>query len=121
MERFTVQGKEYKLSIDFDSVEYLNSLYDGGAMQLIAKVMTGDVSTFVHVIHAALFHTGQNFALETIRSEVKKLFTEGKLDLNSMMKTGYNMIADSFFYKPTVEKMMSRDPRMKTELEMLLK
>ncbi|PEY32717.1 hypothetical protein CN354_20795 [Bacillus cereus] len=119
--RFTVQGKEYALKINFDSVEYLNGLHSGGAMQLIGKVMSGDLKTFIHIVHAALFHTEKNFAFDTVRGEIEMLVRNEKLDLDDVLKTGYNLVANSFFYKKTVTKMMEKDPKAKEEFEALLK
>ncbi|PEK78341.1 hypothetical protein COI63_25385 [Bacillus toyonensis] len=121
MPMFEVQGNEYELQINFKSVKYLNSLYDGGALQLLGKVITGDLDTFVHIAHAALFHTEKNFALKTIESEIEKQFMEGKLDLNFVMNTANDIISNSFFYKQTMEKMLSTDPRLKAQLDLLLK
>lgn len=121
MPMFEVQGKEYELQINFKSVKYLNSLYEGGALQLLSKVITGDVETCVHIVYAALFHTEKNFALKTIEAEMEKQFLEGKLDLKFVMNTANDVISNSFFYKQTMENLLETDPRLKTQLAQLLK
>ncbi len=119
MKRFTVQGNEYDLKLTFASTKYLNSLHDGGALQLVAKVMTGDVVTFANVIHAALFHAGKNFALKTIEKEIEMLIDGEELELTEIIKTGKELLEESFFYKKAVNNMM-KDEKTRAQLEMLL-
>lgn len=119
MENFTVQGKDYELKLTFASTKHLNKLHDGGALQLVAKVMMGDVETFVNVIYAALFHTGENFPLKTIDKEIETLFEKEQLDLSAIIKTGKALLEESFFYKKTVANLL-KDEKTKKQFEMLL-
>lgn len=120
MARFEVQGKEYELKITFDSIKHLNGLHQGGAMELIGKVFTGDLDTFVNIVYASLFHTEKNFTLKTIEKEVETLFIKGTLDLDFIVKTGNELISNSFFYKKMVEKMLAQDPRAAKQMKQIL-
>ncbi|WP_332606872.1 tail assembly chaperone [Bacillus spizizenii] len=120
MATFKLGGKEYELKLTYESVKYLNKQCQNGALELVGKALAGDFEIFPHVIHAGLFHAGKNFALETVENEIEKLFEEEKIDMEYVMKTGKEVVADSFFYKSLLKKMMKDDPKAMEALEELL-
>src|SRR5690625_527 len=121
MERFEINGKEHELKITLNSVKYLNNLYEGGAFMLIQKAISGDIDTFISIIYAGLFHTEKGYK----RSDVEKAVEEGimneKIDLDFINRTSYGVVAESFFYKKTVDKLFKSDPEAKKQIEQLMK
>jgi hypothetical protein len=121
MARFEMKGKEYELKLTFESVKYLNSIYEGGSLGLIGHALSGDLDTFVHVIHAGLFHAGEHFALKDVEKEIEALFAEEKFDLDYALKLINEVVAESFFYKKTVAKLLAKSPQAKATMDEILK
>lgn len=121
MERFEIKGKEYELKLNLNSVKYLNGLHDGGGFMLVQKAFTGDIDTFVAIVHAGLFHTEEGFTKEEIEKEIDEKISNEKLDLDEINRISYSTVAESFFYKKTVDKVFASDPRAKKQLESLMK
>lgn len=121
MARFEVAGKEYDLKLTFASVKHLNGLLQGGSLELIGRAMTGDLDTFVNIVHAGLFHTGENFSLKAIEKAVEEAFEAEKIDMDYVLKVSNEVVTDSFFYKKTVEKLLKNDPKAAKELANLRK
>ncbi len=121
MARFEIEGKEYELKLNFASVKYLDSLYEGGSLGLIGRALSGDLDTFTHVVHAGLFHTDKNFSLKSVEQAIEDAFENEKLDLDYALKIVNEVVTDSFFYKKVVAKLLAKSPEAKAELDELLK
>lgn len=121
MQTFEINGNEHELKLTLNSVKYLNGLEDGGAFSLIQKVMTGDIDVYIDVVFAGLFHTEKGYKKKDIEAAVEEAIAEEKLDLDEINRTSYGVVADSFFYKKTMEKMFKNDPEAKKQIEQLMK
>lgn len=120
MATFEIGGKEYDLKLNYAAVKRLNNLYEGGSFELIGKAMQGDFDTFPHIVHAALLHTGENFTLQTVEDAIGELIEAEKLSFDDVLRISNEVVTQSFFYKPTVDKMTKKNPEMKQALEQLL-
>lgn len=121
MERFEIKDEEHELKITLESVKYLNSLYDGGAFMLIQKAISGDIDTFMAIVYAGLFHTGKGFKKKDVEKAIEDGIANEKIDLDFINRTSYGVVAESFFYKKTVEKIFKNDPDAKKQIEELMK
>lgn len=121
MERFEINGEEHELKITLDSVKYLNGLYDGGAFMLIQKAISGDIDTFMAIVYAGLFHTEKGFKKKDVEKAVEDGIANEKIDLDYINRVSYGVVADSFFYKKTVDKIFANDPEAKKQIEALMK
>lgn len=121
MELFEINGKEYELKLTLNSVKYLNKLHDGGAYVLIQQALTGDIDTFISIVHAGLFHTEQGFKLADIEKSIDEGIENEKIDLAYINKISYGVVAESFFYKKTLDKMFANDPEAREQIEALMK
>lgn len=119
--RFEINGEEHELKITFDSVKHLNNLHEGGAFSLIQKAIQGDIDTFVDVVYAGLFHTGKGFKRKDVKKTIEDGIMNEDIDLDFINTTSYGVVADSFFYKKTVDKMFEGDPEAKKQIEQLMK
>lgn len=119
MVTFEIDGKQYELKLNFKAVKYLNGLHQGGAYELIAKAIMGDLDTFVHIVYAGLLHTEKNFRLKDVENAIEELFEEQKLDQDAVTKICNAVVTDSFFYKPTLDKLLKDNPEAKKALEQL--
>jgi Phage tail assembly chaperone protein, TAC len=120
MATFEINGKEHELKLTFKAVRYLNSLYDGGAYALIGKAIMGDLDTFVHIVHAGLMHTGENFKLKDVEKAIEDLFEAEKLDQDEVTRISNEVVTGSFFYKKTVDKLLKDNPQAKKAIETLM-
>lgn len=118
---FEMKDAEYELKVTLNSVKYLNGLYDGGAFAMIQKAITGDIDTFVSIVHAGLFHTEKGFKLKDVEKEIDKAIEEERLDMDSINKISYGVVADSFFYKKTIDKMFQDDKAAKKEIDKMMR
>lgn len=121
METFEINGKEHELKLNLNSVKYLNGLYDGGAFMLIQKAMSGDIDTFIDIVFAGLFHTEGGYKKEDVEQSVEDGILDEELDLDTINRTSYGVVAESFFYKATINKMFKSDPDAKKQIEALMK
>jgi len=121
LERFEINGEEFELKLTLNSVKYLNELYEGGAFTLIQKAISGDIDTFISIIHAGLFHTEKGFRRSDIEKAVEDGISDEKIDLDFINRTSYGVVAESFFYKKTVDKLFKSDPEAKKQIEQLMK
>jgi len=121
MQMFEIDGKEYELKLTLASVKYLNSLYEGGGFALIQKAISGDIDTFISVVYAGLFHTKKGFKRSDIEKAIDKGIAEEKIDFEYINRVTYGVVADSFFYKKTVDKIFASDPKAKKEIEKMMK
>lgn len=121
MEMFEINDKEYELKLTLHSVKYLNKLYDGGAYALIQHALTGDIDTFIAIVHAGLFHTEEGFKLADIEKAIDEGIENEVIDLDLINRTSYGVVAESFFYKKTLDKMFKHDPEAREQIEALMK
>jgi|SRR5690625_127839 len=120
METFVINDQEHELKLTLKSVKYLNGLHDGGAFILLQRVITGDIDTYVDVVFAGLMHTGKGFSRKTIEKAIDKAIENEELDLDGINKTMYHVVADSFFYRGTIEKMFEGDEQAREDLKTLM-
>jgi hypothetical protein len=121
MQTFVIKGEEHELKLTLKAVQHLNGLYEGNAFGLIQRALTGDIDTYVEVVFAGLFHTEKGFKKADVTNEIEQSIEAEKLDLDQVNRTCYAVVADSFFYKKTVEKMLSKDPKARKQIEELMK
>lgn len=119
MATFTVNEKEYELKLTYKAIKRLNNAYEGGSYELIGKAIQGDFDSFPTIVHAALLHTGENFSLKTIESEIEKLVDNEQIAMEDVAKISDAVVTQSFFYKTTVDKLMAANPEMKKALDQL--
>src|SRR6185312_173138 len=120
MATFEINGKEYELKLNHAAVKRLTGVHEGGSFELIGRAMQGDFDTFPHILHAGLLHTGENFALQTVEDAIGELIENEKLSFDDIMRLSNEVVTQSFFYKPTVDKLTKKNPEMKKALEELL-
>ena len=121
MATFEIDGKEYELKITFESVKRLNKAFDGGSYELIGKAIAGDLDAFPLVIHAALIHTNEKFTIKKVEQAIEGLFEKEALSFEDIQKILIEVVTESFFYKPTVAKLMNQSPEMKVAYEQVIK
>lgn|SRR5699024_678253 len=121
MKFFEIKDEEHELKIDLESVKYLNGLYEGGAFTLIQKAIQGDIDTFIEIVYAGLFHTKKGFKKKDIVKAVEDGIANEQIDLDFINSTSYGVVADSFFYKKTVDKMFKNEPEAKKQIEEMMK
>lgn len=120
-QRFEIKGEEYELKITLDSVKYLNNLHEGGAFTLIQKAMSGDIETFMAIVYAGLFHVGKGFTKKDVEDTVEEGIASEEIDLDFINRTAYSVVAESFFYKKTVEKLFKDEPEAMAQIQALMK
>src|SRR5690625_7557201 len=113
MVTFEIDGKEYELKLTYKSIKYLNGLFEGGSYELIGKAIQGDLESFPKIVHAARFHTDENFALSTVEKQVEELVDSGKLSLDQIARICDEEVAQSLFYQAQVEKRRTSSPAMR--------
>ncbi|MGE6487763.1 tail assembly chaperone [Paenisporosarcina sp. NPDC076898] len=121
MATFKINGKEHDLKLTYAAVQYLNKLEEGGSMTIVGKAMQGDSDLFPHILLAGLKHTGLDHSLEDVQQALEIAFEEQRLDFLSIMRISNEVISESFFYKPLIDKMMADNKEAKTALASLLK
>lgn len=117
---FEVDGKEYELKMNFKAIKHLNSLYSGGAMDVIGKAFLQDLELFTRVIHAALLHTKENFSYKKIEEEIEAKFDEEKLSTDYITEVLNAMVVEHFFYRQMVNKIKKADKKMAESLDILM-
>lgn len=120
MATFTINEKEYELKLTFESVKRLNNSFEGGNIEVIGLALAGDFDAFPKIVHAALIHTGNNFTQKAVNGAIEEAFEREELTLESIQRITNEVVTDSFFYRPTVEKMFEGNPALKKELEQIL-
>ncbi|EUJ23260.1 hypothetical protein MFLO_16110 [Listeria floridensis FSL S10-1187] len=106
---FALNEKEYELKLTFDAINYMNSIEDGGALALIGKVMMGDLGVYTHIVYAGLLHTGEGISYNTVKAEINNKIEAGEIDLDKILHDGNALVANSFFFKKTVDKLMKNE------------
>lgn len=120
MAKYELNGTEFDLKLDFQAVSEINKKYDS-ALAFVGDVMQGDFDAFIDVIYYGLFSTGKGFSYKQVKKDVQEKFEAEQLDLDYILKTGNEVVADNFFFRKTVNKMMNQDPEMKKQYEALMK
>ena len=120
MATFTIDEKEYELKITYEAVKRLNKAFEGGSYELIGKAMAGDLESFPVIVHAALIHTGEKIAQKQVDKEIELLFENEQLSLEDVQKLTNEVVTESFFYKPTVAKLLKQNPEMKRVYDQLM-
>lgn len=121
MKTFEINNEEHELKLDLKSVQYLNGLHEGGAFVLIQKAIQGDIDTFIEIVYAGLFHVNGGIKKKDILKAVEEGIANEKTDLDYINSTSYGVVAESFFYKRTVDKMFKNDPDAKKQIEEMMK
>lgn len=119
MVTFEIDGKEYELKLTYKSIKYLNSKFEGGSYELIGRAIQGDIDSFPLIVHAALFHTGENISYKKVEEAIENLIDNEKLSLEDITKICDEIVTQSFFYKKTVDKLLKQNPEMKAAIEQL--
>src|SRR5690625_7318048 len=120
MATFTINGKEYELKITYEAVNRLNQAVDGGSYELIDKAIAGDFEAFPIIVHAALLHTRENFSLKDVKDAIEVMYSNEAITFDDTQRIANEVVPESFFYKPTVTKMMNQNPEMKKAYEQLM-
>lgn len=118
---FEINDREYEVKLTLQSIKYLNGLSNGGAYELVGKVLAGDINTFENIIYAGLFHTGENIKKKDVQNAIEEKIENQEINLKYMHKTGHHLVAEHFFFEETVSDMMKQNPEVKKQLEGLLK
>lgn len=121
MAHFELNGKEYDLKLTYKAMIHLNKTVDGGALGLVGKAMAGDLEVFAHIVHAGLFHHGQNFSFAEVESAIEEAIEKEKLDLEEIYDLSNSVVTDSFFYKAQVKKLLADNPEALKQIEKLRK
>lgn len=119
--RFEIKGEEHELKITLESVKYLNKLHDGGAFALIQHAISGDIDTFMAIVYSGLFHTGKGFTKKDVEKSIEQGIADEEIDLDYINRTSYGVVAESFFFKKTVDKLFASDPEAKKQIDTLMK
>ena len=120
MATFNIGGKDYELKITYEAVNRLNKAFEGGSYELIGKAIAGDFEAFPIIVHAALLHTGENFSQADVTRAIEDLFAQEAITFDEFQRISNEVVTESFFYKPTVQKMMNQNPEMKKAYEQLM-
>jgi len=120
MNTFEINGKEYELKLTFESVNRLNNNFKGGTYELVGKALAGDIEAFPTVVHAALIHTGEGFTKKDVNKEIERMFENQEITFDDIQRIMNKVVTESFFYKPTVQKLMNQNPEMKKAYEELM-
>jgi len=120
MATFEIGGKEYELKLTFESVKRLNKAFDGGSLEVIGLALAGDFDAFPTIVHAALLHTGENFTKKDVNNAIEDAFNNEAITLDDIQKITNEVITESFFYKPTVQKLVKKNPEIQSALDQLL-
>ena len=119
MATFEIEGKEYELKLDYSAVLRLSNLYEGGAYELIGKAISGNLELFPTVVHAALFHTGENLALTTVEQAIEQAIENESLAFDDITTLLDKVVTQSFFFEATVKKMITKNPELAQALEQI--
>lgn len=120
MATFIIDEKEYELKLTFESVKRLNKAFDGGSLEIIGLAMAGDLDAFPTVLHAGLLHTGEKFTQKKINESIEQAFENETLTFDDIQKIMNEVVTDSFFYRPTVQKLIKKNPEIQAALDSLL-
>ena len=120
MATFEVNGKEHELKITYEAVKRLNKAFEGGTFEVIGKALSGDFEAFPIIVHAALLHTGENISLKDVETAIEQAIENESISQEDILRISNEVATESFFFKPTVEKMMKQNPEMRKAYEQVL-
>lgn len=120
MATFIIDEKEYELKLTFESVKRLDKAFDGGSLEIIGLAMAGDLDAFPIVLHAGLLHTGEKFTQKKINEAIEQAFEKEEISFDDIQKMMNEVVTDSFFYRPTVSKLVKQNPEIQKALDSLL-
>src|SRR5690625_2091269 len=120
MTSFNINGKEYGLRVTFGAVKRLDRAFEGGSYELIGKAIAGDFEAFPIIVHAALLHTGENLSQADVTQAIEDLFAQEAITFDDIQRIANEVVTESFFYKPTVTKLLNQNPEMKKAYEQLM-
>lgn len=121
MAHFELNGKEYDLKLTYESVKHLNKTVEGGSLGLVGKAMMGDIDVFANIVHAGLFHHGQNFSFKEVEAAIEESILNEKLDSHDVFTLSNEVVTDSFFYRNQAKKLLADNPQAVEALEKLKK
>lgn len=113
MATFIIDDKEFDLKITYEAIERLNKAFEGGAYEVVGRALSNDIEAFPTIVHAALIHTGEKFTKKKIDEVVKQMYVDETISFDYIQQVYKEVIMDSFFYKPTFQRMMKANPEMK--------
>lgn len=119
MELFEINGKEYELKLTYKSIKLLNGAFEGGSYEVIGRAIQGDLDAFPTIVHAALLHTDENISRKDVEERIEELIDSGELSFDGITKISDTVVTRSFFYAPTVEKMVKQSPELAKGLEQI--
>lgn len=119
MATFEIDGKEHDLKLTYESVKRLNNSFDGGSFEVIGAALSADLDAFPTVLQASLIHTGENYTKKAVNRAIEEAFEKESLSLEDIQTIMNEVVTDSFFYKPTVQKLAKTNPEMKKALDQL--
>lgn len=119
MATFTMNGKEYDLKITWKAAQYLNKHIANGTMGVIGAALQGDLDAFPHIVHASLFHHGENFAFADVVKAIEEGAESGDIDAAFVFNVGSEVVAESFFYKKLMENVLKEKPEALEQLKSL--
>lgn len=120
MAQFTVKETEYNdLKLTYKGIKYLNTIA-GGAFEVVAKSMQGDVDLFPHIIYAALMGQESKISLRDVEAAIEDALENEKLDLLDVLRLSNELVTESFFYKATVTKLLADQKEAQKALKALL-
>ncbi len=97
--RFEIEGKEYELKLTYKSIAELNKKYEGGANQVIAACLQGDLELFEDAVYFGLMHTEEGFTRAKVTAAIEKLFVEEKISQQYIEDVLNEVVADNFSTK----------------------
>ncbi|KAA1803584.1 hypothetical protein FXB61_005698 [Bacillus cereus] len=106
--RFEIEGKEYELKLTYKSIAELNKKYEGGANQVIAACLQGDLDLFEDAVYFGLMHTEEGFTRAKVTVAIEKLFVEEKITQQYIEDVLNEVVADNFFYKAKTKQYKNR-------------
>lgn len=119
--QFEIDGKEYELKITHESIKHLNKSEDNGVYGLLGNILKAEFNTYLNVVYAGLLHTKEGFTKEKVENAVYEKIEKQELDFDTIQKTMYHLVAENFFYKATMNKLLAKEPEAKKQIEELMK
>src|SRR5699024_12719988 len=98
----------------------LNSAFASCSYGLLGTANAGDFQAFPIIVHAALLHTGENFSQADVTRAIEDLCAQEAITFDEFQRISNEVVTESFYYKPTVHKMMNQNPEMKKAYEQLM-
>lgn len=119
MAKFEINGKDHDLRIDFKAIQEIQKKYS--PLEFVGEVLSGNINAFVDCLYFGTRHEKNSVGRKMIEEDVESKIEAEKLDMSEIMKLGHEVVSESFFFKKTVNNMLSQDPTMKATLEAIIK